>query len=69
MPGGPVLADTAGTRSPAVRTTSWHGRVPGPRDNDTAPRGPLVALSWTRGRPAVDPALRRCSIRAGQISL
>ena len=59
---------TVGTRSPAVRT-SWHGRMPGPRDNDMAPRGPLVALSWTRGRPAVAPALRRCSIRAGQISL
>ena len=35
----------------------------------TRHRGQLVALSWTRGRPAVDPALRRCSIRAGQISL
>ena len=68
MPGGWVLAGTVGTRSPEVRTF-WHGRVPGSRDNDTAPRGPVVALLWTRGRPAVDPALRRCSIRAGQISL
>ncbi len=40
-----------------------------PRDNDTAPRGPLMGLSWTCRRPAVDLTPRRRAGCAGQISL
>jgi len=40
-----------------------------PRDNDSAPRGPLMDLSWTCRRPAVDLTPRRRAGCAGQISL
>src|SRR6266516_3016280 len=40
-----------------------------PRDTDTAPRGPLMDLSWACRRPAVDLTPRRRAGCAGQISL
>ena len=40
-----------------------------PRDNDSAPRGSLMGLSWTCRRPAVNLTPRRRAGCAGQISL
>ena len=79
--GDPAAGGSAARRAGAHarRVAARRYRSPGPdflarsrarpRDNDTAPRGPLMALSWTCRRPAVGLTPRCRAGCAGQICL